>query len=85
LVAIHNKVLRIALGAFFICRTENILCESGFEDLMERRKVKIIEMEAEHSMNQQLEKRRAYDQYIERPKLTKSFFLETLKSAQQWK
>jgi hypothetical protein len=33
LEAIHSKRLRIALGAFCICRSENILCESGFEDL----------------------------------------------------
>jgi hypothetical protein len=32
---IHNKGLLVALGAFCICRTENILCESGFEDLIE--------------------------------------------------
>jgi hypothetical protein len=56
------------LGTFCICRTENILCESGFEDLIERRKRNIIEMalhvaeEAEHPMNEHLENRRAYDQ-----------------------
>jgi hypothetical protein len=66
--AIHNKGLRIALGAF--CS-----CESAFKDLMERRKRKIIELalhvaeEAEHPMNQHHENRRAYDQYAERPKL----------------
>jgi hypothetical protein len=44
------------------------------------RKRKIIELafyvaeEAEHPMNQHLEKRRTYDQYAERPKLTKPFF-----------
>jgi hypothetical protein len=48
---------------------------------MERRKRKIIEMalhvaeEAEHPINQHLENRRAYDQYAERPKLTKPFFV----------
>jgi hypothetical protein len=35
---VHNKGLRIALGAFCVCRTENIMCESGFESLAERRK-----------------------------------------------
>jgi hypothetical protein len=30
---VHNKRLRIAIGAFCVCRTENILCESGFESL----------------------------------------------------
>jgi hypothetical protein len=53
---------------------------------MERRKRKIIEMalhvaeEAEHPMNQHLENRRAYDQYAERPKLTKSFFVRALEA-----
>jgi hypothetical protein len=62
---IHNKGLRVVLGAFCICRIENILCESGFEDLIKRRKIKIIEMalhvaeEMEHPMNQHLENRRA--------------------------
>jgi hypothetical protein len=39
---VHNKGLRIAIGAFCECRTENILCESGFESLAERRKRKTI-------------------------------------------
>jgi hypothetical protein len=77
---------RIVLQAFYIYRTENILCESGFEDLMERRKRKIIEMalyfaeEAQHPMNQHLENRRAYDKYAERPKLTKPFFVRALEA-----
>jgi hypothetical protein len=41
-----------------------------------------VAKEAEHPINQHLENRRAYDQYAERPKLTK---LEPLKRAQQWK
>jgi hypothetical protein len=28
---VHNKGLRIALGAFCVCRTENIMFETGFE------------------------------------------------------
>jgi hypothetical protein len=28
---VHNKGLRIALGAFCVCRTENIMCVSGCE------------------------------------------------------
>jgi hypothetical protein len=67
------------IGSF--CRTENTLCESGFEDLIERRKRKIIEMvlhvaeETKHPMNQHLENQRAYNQYAGRPKLTKPFLL----------
>jgi hypothetical protein len=33
---VHNKGLRIALGAFCVCRIENIMCESGFESLDSR-------------------------------------------------
>jgi hypothetical protein len=60
--------------------------ESGFEDLIERRKRKIIEIplhvaeEAEHPMNQHLENRRAYDQYAERPKLIKHIFIRALEA-----
>jgi hypothetical protein len=35
---VHNKGLRIVIGAFCVCRIENILCESGFESLAERRR-----------------------------------------------
>jgi hypothetical protein len=35
---VHNKGLRIALGAFCVWRTENIMCEYGSESLAERRK-----------------------------------------------
>jgi uncharacterized protein (DUF362 family) len=58
LEAIHNKGLRIG-------STEQVLFEFGFEDMIERRKSKIIEMalhvaeEAEHPMNQHLENKRA--------------------------
>jgi hypothetical protein len=53
--------------AYLIGSIEHILFEFGFEDMMERRKSKIIEMalhvaeEAEHPMNQHLVNRRAYD------------------------
>jgi hypothetical protein len=40
----HNKGMRIAIGAFCICKTENLLCESGFENLAERRRRKTINM-----------------------------------------
>jgi hypothetical protein len=53
---------------------------------MERRKRKIIEMalhvaeEAEHPMNQHIENGRAYEQYKERPKLLKPFFVRVLEA-----
>jgi hypothetical protein len=39
---IHNKGLRIAIGVFCVCRSENILCESSFESLAERTRRKTI-------------------------------------------
>jgi hypothetical protein len=41
---VHNKALGIAIGEFCVCRTENILCESVFESLAERRRRKTINM-----------------------------------------
>jgi hypothetical protein len=55
---------------------------------MDRRKIKIIEIslhvaeEGKHPMNQHLENRRAYDQYAERPKLSKTFFVRAFEA---WK
>jgi hypothetical protein len=37
---VYNKGLRLALGTFCICRTENIICESGFERLGGKEKAK---------------------------------------------
>jgi hypothetical protein len=31
--AVHHKSVRLALGIFVICRTENLLCEAGLEKL----------------------------------------------------
>jgi hypothetical protein len=36
---------------------------------------------AEHPMYQHLDNRRAYDQYAEKPKLTKTFFVRALRKA----
>jgi hypothetical protein len=44
LESMHNKGITIAIGAFCICKTENLLCESGFENLAERRRRKIMNM-----------------------------------------
>jgi hypothetical protein len=42
LESVKNKGLRIALGALCVCKTLNILCESGFKNLTERRRKKVI-------------------------------------------
>jgi hypothetical protein len=39
---VHNKGLRIAIEAFCVCTAQNILCESGYESLAERRRRKTI-------------------------------------------
>jgi hypothetical protein len=40
----HNNGLRIALGAFYINRTHNLLTETGEATLQQRRKIKIANM-----------------------------------------
>jgi hypothetical protein len=37
--AVHHKSVRLALGTFVICRTENLLCEAGLAKLDEKRKL----------------------------------------------
>jgi hypothetical protein len=38
--AVHHEGVRLALGTFVICRTENLLCEAGLAKLDEIRKLK---------------------------------------------
>jgi hypothetical protein len=63
---VHNHGLRIALGAFCVCRTENIMCESGFESLAERRMRKIINTavhvaeNSSHPVNRWFREKEAY-------------------------
>jgi hypothetical protein len=37
--AVHHKSVRLALGTFVICRTENLLCEAGLAKLDEIKKL----------------------------------------------
>jgi hypothetical protein len=37
--AVHHKGVKLALGTFVICRTDNLLCEAGFTKLDEIRKL----------------------------------------------
>jgi hypothetical protein len=39
----HNRELRIALGTFCVCKTTNILCESGYDNCVSRVMMKKIE------------------------------------------
>jgi hypothetical protein len=40
----YNNGLRIALGAFWINRTQNLLTEAGEATLQQRREIKIVNM-----------------------------------------
>jgi hypothetical protein len=78
---IHNRGLRIALGAFFVCKTTNILCESGYDNLDERRRRKLtntalhVAENADHPVKKLLRDQEVYDEYALRRKLSKPFFI----------
>jgi hypothetical protein len=88
---VHNKGLRIALGAFCVFRTENIMCESGFESLAERRKRKIINTaihvaeNSSHQVNRWFKEKEAYEDYALKPKLSRPLEvdLNTVESVRQ--
>jgi hypothetical protein len=73
---VHNKGLRIALGAFSVCRTENIMCESGFESLAEKEKAK----NSSHPVNRWFKEKEAHEDYALKPKLSGPFFVRALKA-----
>jgi hypothetical protein len=86
LETVHNKGLRVAIGAFCVCRTENILCDSGFESLAERRRRKtintaihVVENES-HPVNEWFREKEAFDNYALNMKLTKPFFIRALEA-----
>jgi hypothetical protein len=83
---VHHKGLSIAIGEFCVCRTEKILCESGFESLAERRRRKtintaihIVENES-HPVNEWLREEEAFDNYALNMKLTIPFFINPLET-----
>jgi hypothetical protein len=81
---VHNKGLRIAPGDFCVCRTANIMCESGFESLAEKRKRKIINKaihvaeNSSHPVNRWFKEKEAYEDYALKPKLSRPFFVRAL-------
>jgi hypothetical protein len=83
---VTHKELKIALGAFCVCRTEYIMCESGFESLAERRKHKIINMaihvaeNSSHPVNRWFKEKEAYEDYALKPKLPRPFFVRALEA-----
>jgi hypothetical protein len=74
---IHNRRLRIALGAFCVCKTTNVLCESGYGNLDERRKRKLTSIalhvaeNENHPVNKLLTDQEVYDEYALRRKQSK--------------
>jgi hypothetical protein len=77
----HNKGIRIAIGVFCICKTENLLCESGFKNLAERRRRKIINMtihvaeNESHPVNKLFGEGETFDYYAEKTRSTNPFFI----------
>jgi hypothetical protein len=63
----HNDGLRIALRAFCINRTQNLLTEAGETTLQQRREIKIADMvvkimaKPEHPIHRYLRNRKMYD------------------------
>jgi hypothetical protein len=67
LYPIHNQGLSVAVGAFCICRTKNLLCETGMANISRRKALKAATTEIriaarfEHPMKQALEDAETYD------------------------
>jgi hypothetical protein len=63
----HNDGLRIAVGAFCINRTQNLLTETGETTLQQRRDIKIADMvvkimaKPEHPIHRYMRNRKIYD------------------------
>jgi hypothetical protein len=78
---IHKKGLRIALRAFCVCKTTNILCESGYANLDESRRRKLTNIalhvadNENHPVNKLLKDQEVYDESALRRKLSKPFFI----------
>jgi hypothetical protein len=81
---IHNQGLLIAIGAFCINKTENVLCEAGMSDLNHRKMIKAaitavrISSRPEHPMRTTQTDTEEYDNYAVRPKLIKPYPIRAL-------
>jgi hypothetical protein len=87
----HNNGLRIALGAFCINRTQNLLIEAGEATLQQSREIKIANMvvekmvKPEHPINRYLRNKKMYDQYGKRSSLTFPFLVRAKEACFQLK
>jgi hypothetical protein len=83
----HHKGLRIALRAFRSTRIENLICEAGSSTLDQRRllitaKTAIRTMTInEHPIKNNLEDPTTYDQYANRIRITKPFYIREMGAA----
>jgi hypothetical protein len=79
--AVHHKGVRLALGTFVICRTENLLCEAGIAKLDEMRKLNSIKLairiltNTDHPIRQYFTNPNKLDEYAMRPRNSQPLFL----------
>jgi hypothetical protein len=79
---IHNQGLRIAFGAFCICKTNNLLCEAGMANLSSKRAFKAattaIRVAVMLRLLLELEDAETYDWYATKTIHTKPFFIRAV-------
>jgi hypothetical protein len=69
-----------------VCKTQNIMCESGFESRVERRKRKMkntaihVAKNSSQPVNQRFKEKEAYEDYALKPKLSRPFFVRALEA-----
>jgi hypothetical protein len=80
---IHNKGVKLALGVFAICRTENALCEAGFPTLSEMRELNTtivatrVLMNEWHPIRHLFTNCRIQDEYAKRKGTPSPIFMKT--------
>jgi hypothetical protein len=75
--SIFKVKIRIALGAFCVCKTKNILCYDNLDERRRRRKLTNIALHVaeneNHPVNKLLRDQEVYNEYALRRKLSKPF------------
>jgi hypothetical protein len=83
--AVHHKGVRLTLGTFAICRTENLLCKVGLAKLIEIRKLNStnsairIVTNADHPIRPYFMNPNKLDEYTVRPRDPQPLFVITAK------
>jgi hypothetical protein len=81
--AVHHKGVRLAMGNFVICRTENVLCEAGLAKLDEIRKLNStksairILTNTDHQIRPYFTNPNKLDEYTMRPRNPQPQFIRT--------